>query len=165
MKKIIFLVFFVGLIISVNSQEDNRMIRYYFNPTIDTVLRIAIDSNMLNINETESYIITCSNWDTIRYISLHKYCSTCDIYDSIGDIKYWHRYLAHYSNRYYLLNEMKIPIVFSDFDLKYGVIKMINEKEGIVRKRFRLFGEFEPQINIETNRSGDKIYGDIKYIK
>lgn len=165
MKQVIFIVLFIGLVISSKSQDVNKMIRYYFTPTIDTVLKIAIDSNMLVIEDTESYIVTCSNWDTIHYISLHKYCSSCDIYDSIGDIKYWRGYLAKYSNRYYSFNEIKIPVIFSDYDEKYGVIKMLDSQKGTVRRSFNLLGEFEPQINIETNRRGDKIYGDVKYIR
>ena len=165
MKRITLIVFFVAIFFVAKSQDENKMIRYYFGHTIDTVLRIAIDSNMLEIEESESYVLTCSSWDTIRYISLYIYCSTCDIYDSIGDIKYWRRYLSENSNRYYLINGMKIPIIFSDFDEKYGVIKMLDEEKGSYRKSFRLFGEFESKISIETNRRGDKFFGDVKYIK
>jgi hypothetical protein len=42
---------------------------------------------------------------------------------------------------------------------------MIDEEKGFFRKSFRLFREFESQINITTNLRGDKIYGDVKYIR
>jgi hypothetical protein len=42
---------------------------------------------------------------------------------------------------------------------------MIDEKKGLFRKSFRLYGEFESQINIKTNLRGDVIYGDVKYIR
>jgi hypothetical protein len=165
MKQIIFILLFVVGILSAKSQEETRIIQYYFGPTVDTILRMTVDSSLIDIEESESFVLTCSKGDTTVFISLRTYCSSCNLYDSLGNINYWLGYLAKHTNRFYLLEGKKIPIIISGFDDSFGVIKMIDEKKGLFRKSFRLYGEFESQINIKTNLRGDVIYGDVKYIR
>lgn len=164
MKQTFIALIFFCITIQILSQEENRKIRYYFGSKIDTVLKISIDSNIIKLDDKESYVISCDEGDSVIYISLHTYCSSCDIFDSIGEINYWLGYLVHYSNRFYLINDLQIPIVFSGLDKQFGVIKMLNEEKGYFRKSIQLFPEFGSQVNIITNRKCDKIY-DIEYIR
>ncbi len=158
MKKYIILVLVIISTIGVKSQQEQGGIRYYFGSKIDTIINLAVDSSLLDLEKSESYILTCSESDTVVFISLLTYCQVCEIYDSIGNINYWVGYLAKNTNRYYLLKTKKVPVIFSHFDKTFGVVKMIDEEKGYVRRSIQLFSEFESQVNIEANIRGDEIY-------
>ncbi len=144
---------------SARAQDYSNYIQYSFGSKVDTVINIAIDRDIIKLGTDESYLISCSNDDTVVNVYLLKYCSSCPVFDSIGDIAYWRGYLAKYTSRFYIFKNIKIPIIFSDFDPYFGVVKIINEeKYAIVARRTQLLSEFESDVCITTNWDGDKIY-------
>ncbi len=158
MKKYLFLIIFVVFnvgILKVYSQNKNNGIRYYFHPKIDSILKLAIDSNALNIKSFDSlsYYIRFYEEDTTINIVLSYYCSKCHIFDEKGDIKNWITYLAKNTNRYYSISNKKIPLIF-DSDLNFGVIKMIDEKNGSLTSFFSSSLEFEKRLLIVADWRG-----------
>jgi len=155
MKKYIFcIIIFLICTLKLMSQNENKGIRYYFCPKIDTILKIAIDSNILNFKNSDSmsYFIFFYDGDTTIDINLETYSKRYSIYDSIGDIIYWIGYIVKNTNRYILIDKQKIPIVFYS-DLDFGVIKMIDEKEGAYEKYYWT-REFEKRLRIVADKRG-----------
>ena len=143
----------------VKAQNNSCFIQYSFGSKVDTIINIAIDRDIIKLGTGESYLISCSNDDTVVNVYLLKYCSVCQVFDSTGDIAYWRGYLAKYTSRFYVFKNIKIPIIFTDFDPYFGVVKIINEeKYPIVARRTQLLSEFESDVCITTNWEGDKIY-------
>ena len=143
----------------VKAQNNSCFIQYSFGSKVDTIINIAIDRDIIKLGTDESYLISCSNADTVVNVYLIKYCSVCQVFDSTGDIAYWRGYLAKYTSRFYVFKNIKIPIIFSDFDSYFGVVDIINkEKYPIIIKSGYFFDEFESDVCITTNWHGDKIY-------
>ncbi len=158
-KVVVSFLVFLFIFSVVRAQDNSNFIQYYFGSKVDTIFNIVIDSSVIKLGTDESFLISCSNDDTVRYICLYKYCSSCPVFDSTGDIIYWRGYLAKYTNRFYILEDMKIPIIFYPFDFSYGVIKIVyKDNYPTIVKSGMMFSEFEAQVCILTNRRGDKIY-------
>jgi hypothetical protein len=149
--------------VSLAQEEQQQSIRYYFGKKVDSVLNQASNNMNSQLLENESLLLTCTLKDSLLYVSLQTYCNNCNIYDSIGNINYWRGFLAKKSNRFYKIKDLKLPVIFNQFDLLFGVIKMIDESKGSYRSAFQLFSESEPSIIITTDIKGEIIH-DIWYI-
>ncbi len=157
-KVVVSFLAFLFIFSVVRAQDNSNIIQYYFGPTVDTIFNIAIDSSVIKLGTDESFLISCSNDDTVVYIGLYKYCSSCPVFDSTGDIDYWRGYLAMHTNRFYILKNKRIPVIFDEFDECFGALKVFDREKGGFVKAFRLLGEFEANVCIRTNWRGDKIY-------
>ena len=94
----------------IRAQDNSSFIQYSFGSKVDTIINIAIDRDIIKLGADESYLISCSNDDTVVNVYLLKYCSSCPVFDSIGDIAYWRGYLAKYTSRFYIFKNIKSKI-------------------------------------------------------
>ncbi len=161
MKQYLVLVLTLFLLPNLPAQQSEQKIRYFFGYKIDTILHETFNDLASQLEESEALAIACGALDTMMYVDIISYCKTCEIYDDEGDIDYWRGFLAKNTNRYYLLNNQKVPILLSELDSDYGVIKML--EGGGVRQVIQLIGEFEPRIYIVADPKGQKIY-KVKYV-
>ncbi|HCT85683.1 MAG TPA: hypothetical protein DF296_10855 [Candidatus Margulisbacteria bacterium] len=138
------------------AQNGSEIIQYYFGSKVDTIINLALDSGIIKLEPDESLLMLCSNNDTAVYINLYKYCNSCPIYDSTGNLIYWRGYLAKHTNRFFLLNNRKIPVLF-ELDEFFSAIELDRSKSRITTV-YRLFGEFEPQVNITIGFRWGRFY-------
>lgn len=143
---LLLLVFTFSFLPKTRAQNDPEIIQYYFGPKVDTIINSVFDDGILRLESDESFLMDCRNSDTAVFIDLYKYCNSCPVYDSTGDIIYWRGYLAKHTNRFFLLNNHKIPIIFG-LDQYFGAIDLDRSKSRITLV-CGLFGEFEPYVNI-----------------
>ena len=65
----------------VKAQNNSCFIQYSFGSKVDTIINIAIDRDIIKLGTDESYLISCSNDDTVVNIYLLKYCSVCQVFE------------------------------------------------------------------------------------
>tara|TARA_B100000780_G_C21105591_1_gene446394 strand:- start:947 stop:1441 length:495 start_codon:yes stop_codon:yes gene_type:complete len=160
MKQYFVLGFTLFLLSNSFAQQDDQKIRYFFGHKIDTILYKESSKIISQLEEKEALAIACRVHDTTLIIKLFTYCKTCEIYNQNGDIEYWNGYLALNTNRYYMLNKLKVPILFK-LDASYGAVKIY--ENGGVNRATRIVGEFETQIIIRASVNGRYIYS-VEYI-
>jgi hypothetical protein len=148
MKKYILIVCFVLCVIKMFSQKESNEIRYYFNPRIDSILTIAIDSNLLNIPKYEDslYFIIFHETDTLIQLTITT-CPDKKIYNDSGKIINWIGYLMKNTNRNLQISGRKIPLILES-DIYFGVVSVVNESQKIFTQVAFLNIEFRKKLRI-----------------